>query len=349
MYGFHRYWTSIRSRVGVVAFAAVAGALPVRGADSTLDAIKKQGSLRCGVSQGLPGFSSPEASGKWVGLDVDVCRAIAAAVLTDADKVKYTPLSAKERFTALQSGEIDVLSRNTTWTLVRDASLGVDFAGVTYYDGQGFMVKKASGVTSVNKLNGATICVQTGTTTELNIADYFRAHDLKYKLLVFEKADEVVAAYDGGRCDVFSTDQSGLYSQRIKLKKPDDHVVLPEIISKEPLGPAVRHGDGQWEDIVRWAIYAMLTAEELGLTTANVDGEKANNKNPDVRRFLGLEGDIGAGLGLDKEWAYRIVKQVGSYAESFDRNLGPKTPLGIARGANKLWTAGGLQYPMPFR
>ncbi len=314
----------------------------------TLDNVKKQGFVKCGVGQGLAGFSNPDAKNNWTGIDVDVCRAIAAAVFGDATKVKFTPLSAKERFTALQSGEIDVLSRNTTWTLVRDTSLGLDFTGVTYYDGQGFMVRKKSNIKAAKELDGATICVNTGTTTELNVGDYFRANKMKYKLVVFEKDDEVVAAYDTGRCDVLTTDQSGLYAQRMKLKAPDEHMILPDIISKEPLGPVVRHGDNQWGDVVRWALFAMLEAEEQGVTTANVDEQKKST-NPNVRRLLGLEGDMGKDLALPNEWAYNIIKLVGNYGESFDRNLGAASPMKIARGQNALWNKGGLQYPMPIR
>ena len=314
----------------------------------TLDNVKQKGFVQCGVSQGLPGFSTPDDKSNWTGLDVDYCRSIAAAVLGDAAKVKYRPLSAKERFTALQSGEIDILSRNTTWTLVRDTSLGLDFIGVTYYDGQGFMVRKSKKISSAKKLGGATICVNTGTTTELNLADYFRTHKLKYKIVAFEKTDEVVAAYDAGRCDAYTTDQSGLYAERNKLKKPDDHVILPEVISKEPLGPVVRHGDNQWADIARWALYAMLEAEELGVTSVNVEAMK-KEANPNIRRLLGLEGDMGKNLGLPNDWAYQIIKQVGNYGEAFERNVGVATPLKISRGQNALWTNGGLQYPMPIR
>jgi general L-amino acid transport system substrate-binding protein len=328
--------------------AAISSSAPAL-AGKDLDAVKARGTLVCGVAAGgLAGFMTVDSQGKWSGMDVDICRAVAAAVFGDATKVKYTPLSAKERFTALQSGDIDVLSRNTTWTLVRDTSLGLDFTGVTYYDGQGFMVKKKANVKSAKQLDGATICVQTGTTTELNVADYFRANKMKYKILVFEKNDEVVAAYDQGRCDALTTDQSGLYADRTKLKNPDDHVILPELISKEPLGPAVRQGDNQWADVVRWALYAMLEAEEMGVTQKNVDDMK-KDPSPNVRRLLGLEGDMGKNLGLANEWAYNIVKQVGNYGEVFERNLGAGSPLKIARGQNALWTHGGLQYGMPIR
>jgi len=315
---------------------------------ATLDDVKQKGFVQCGVSQGLPGFSNPDEKGNWTGIDVDVCRAVAAAIFGDAKKVKYTPLSAKERFTALQSGEVDLLSRNTTWTLVRDTALGLDFVGVNYYDGQGFMVRKKLGVKSAKQLNGASVCVNIGTTTELNLSDFFRANNMKFKPVVFEKADEVVAAYDAGRCDVYTTDRSGLAAQRIKLKNPDEHVVLPEIISKEPLGPVVRHGDNKWGDIVRWSLYAMVEAEELGVTSKNVN-KMTGSKNPSIRRLLGVEGDLGKNLGLSSGWAFNIIKEVGNYGESYDRNVGPKTPLKLARGVNALWTHGGLQYSMPFR
>ena len=315
---------------------------------ATLDDVKRKGFVQCGVSQGLPGFSNPDEKGNWTGIDVDVCRAVAAGIFGDAKKVKYTPLSAKERFTALQSGEVDLLSRNTTWTLVRDTALGLDFVGVNYYDGQGFMVRKKLGVKSAKQLNGASVCVNIGTTTELNLSDFFRANGMKFKPVVFEKADEVVAAYDAGRCDVYTTDRSGLAAQRIKLKNPDEHVVLPEIISKEPLGPVVRHGDNKWGDIVRWSLYAMVEAEELGVTSKNVN-KMSSSKNPNIRRLLGVEGDLGKNLGLPSGWAFNIIKEVGNYGESYARNVGPKTPLKLERGVNALWTHGGLQYSMPFR
>jgi general L-amino acid transport system substrate-binding protein len=300
------------------------------------------------VSQGLPGFSQPDDKGVWHGIDADFCRALAAAVLGSADKVKFSPLSAKERFTALQSGEIDVLSRNTTWTVTRDAGLGLISTGVTYYDGQGFMVRKSLNVKSAKELNGAQVCMNAGTSTELNAADFFRANNMQFKPVVFEKSDETVAAYDAGRCDAYSTDQSGLYAERLKLKNKDEHMVLPEIISKEPLGPMVRQGDDQWLNIVRWTLFAMINAEELGVTSANVVQEK-NSKNPEVQRLLGVEGKIGSQLGLPDAWAYEIVRQVGNYGELFEKSVGPKTPLGIARGINALWKNGGLQYAPPIR
>jgi general L-amino acid transport system substrate-binding protein len=331
--------------------AAGAVAIAVAGVAQagTLDDVKAKGFVQCGVSQGLAGFSNPDSQGNWSGIDVDLCKAVAAAVLGDANAVKYTPLSAKERFTALQSGEVDILSRNTTWTLVRDTALGLNFAGVNYYDGQGFMVRKDLGVKSALELSGASACVNIGTTTELNLADYFRANNMPYKIVAFEKADEVVAAYDSGRCDVYTTDQSGLAAQRLKMKNPDEHMVLPEIISKEPLGPVVRHGDDQWFDVVKWTMFALLEAEELGVSSGNVDDMTATSKDPRVKRLLGSEGDTGGSLGLGKDWAHNAVKQVGNYGELFERNLGPSTPLGLPRGVNALWTKGGIQYGMPVR
>ncbi len=317
-------------------------------AGATLAAVKDKGYLQCGVSQGLPGFSNPDATGEWTGLDVDFCRAVAAAIFGDASAVRFTPLSAKERFTALQSREIDLLSRNTTWTLDRDTSLGVNFAGVNYYDGQGLMVRKSVGVTNALELDGVTLCTNTGTTTELNVADFFRSNNLEYKILAFEKADEVVAAYNANRCDVYTTDVSGLAAQRLKLTNPDEHVILDTIISKEPLGPAVRQGDDQWLDIIRWTLNALVAAEELGVTAANIDDMKSSD-NPQIKRLLGTEGAFGDALGISNDWAYNAIKAVGNYGESFERNLGVNTPLGLARGQNALWTDGGLQYAIPVR
>jgi general L-amino acid transport system substrate-binding protein len=336
-------FTTLLVAGGALALAGVAHAGP------TFDAVKKKGFVQCGVNVGLAGFSNPDDAGNWSGIDVDVCRAVAAAVFGDAKKVKYTPLTAKERFTALQSGEVDVLSRNTTWTSTRDSALGLDFVGVTYYDGQGFMVPKSLGVKSALELDGASVCVQTGTTTELNLADYFRANNMHYTPVVFERGEEARAAYEQGRCDVFTTDKSGLYAERTGLTNPADHIILPETISKEPLGPAVRHGDNEWGDVVRWTLYAMLDAEEFGITSANVDDQKAKSTNPEVRRFLGVEGELGKDLGVPNDWAYQIVKQVGNYGEIFERNLGQSTPLKIERGLNAQWENGGLQYGMPVR
>ena len=335
--------------LAAIAAAALAGMTSVAGAQTrTLDAVKARGQLVCGVSVGLPGFSAADDKGVWSGLDVDYCRAIAAAVFGDATKIRFVPTTAKERFTALQSGEIDVLVRNTTWTLSRDSSLGLSFAGVNYYDGQGFIVKKAAKIKSAKELGGATVCVQTGTTTELNLADFFRINKLQYKPLVFEKLDEALRAYQADRCDSFTTDASGLYSSRLQLSNPDDHVVLPDIISKEPLGPVVRQGDAQWLTIVKWVHFALLNAEELGVTKANVE-EMLGSTNPDVKRMLGKEGDYGKGLGLDNDWVVRIVKQVGNYGEIFEKNVGSGSRLKIDRGLNALWKNGGLQYSPPIR
>ncbi|MEI2386944.1 amino acid ABC transporter substrate-binding protein [Breoghania sp. JC706] len=327
---------------------AALGMAVTAASGATLDDVKAKGFVQCGMSQGLPGFSNPDSSGNWSGLDVDFCKAMAAAIFGDASAAKYTPLSAKERFTALQSGEIDVLPRNTTWTMTRDTTLGLNFVGVNYYDGQGFMVRKALGVSSALELSGASICTNTGTTTELNVADYFRANNMPYEIVAFEKSDEVVQAYDSGRCDVYTTDASGLYAQRLKLTNPDEHMVLPEIISKEPLGPVVRQGDDQWFNIAKWTLFAMVNAEELGVTKANVDEMKSSD-NPAIKRLLGLEGSFGENLGLSNDWAYNIIKAVGNYGESFDNNVGPKTPLGISRGLNALWSKGGIMYAPPIR
>jgi general L-amino acid transport system substrate-binding protein len=313
----------------------------------TLKAVKDRGSLICGVSQGLPGFSNPDDKGNWTGFDVDFCRAIAAAVLNDGTKVKFTPLSAKDRFEPLKTGDIDLLSRNTTWTLSRDVSYG-NFAGVTYYDGQGFMVRKALKVNSALELNGASVCTQTGTTNELNLADYFRANNMKYEVIAFGTGDETVKAYEAGRCDVFTTDISQLFAEKLKLANANDHVILPEVISKEPLGPLVRHGDDQWFDVVKWTHYAMINAEELGVSSKNVD-EALKSNLPEIRRLLGVEGNFGEQLGLSKDWVVRILKQSGNYGEVFDRNLGPGSRLGISRGVNRLWTKGGIQYAPPVR
>jgi general L-amino acid transport system substrate-binding protein len=314
----------------------------------TLDAVKQRGQLVCGVNVGLAGFSAADDKGVWSGLDVDYCKAIAAAVLGDANKVRYVATTTKERFTALQSRELDVLARNTTWTLQRDSAQGLSFVGVNYYDGQGFIVKKAANVKVGKELNGATICVQTGTTTELNLADFFRSSNLQYKTLVFEKADEALRAYQADRCDSYTTDVSGLYSVRLQMAKPDDHMVLPDIISKEPLGPAVRQDDFQWFTIVRWVHFALLNAEEAGITRGNVDKMLASTA-PDIKRLLGKEGSYGKDMGLDNDWAVRIIKQVGNYGEIFERNVGQGSQLKIARGVNALWTKGGLQYGMPIR
>jgi general L-amino acid transport system substrate-binding protein len=319
-------------------------------AGKDLDAVKARGVLICGVAAGgLAGFMLADSQGKWKGLDVDVCRAVAAAIFGDSEKVKYTPVSAQQRFTALQSGEVDMLSNNTTWTLTRDTALGLDFTGITYYDGQGFMVNKKLGVKSAKELNGATVCVPSGSTTELNLADYFRANKMTLKPVVFDDIDQIRGAFFAGRCDVYTGDRVRLYATRAaNAPNPDDYVILPEIISKEPLGPVVRHGDNQFADIVRWAQYAMIEAEEYGITSKNVD-EMLNSENPSIKRILGVTPGMGKALGVDERWVYSIVKQVGNYGEAFERNLGMGSPLKIDRGINKLWTEGGLQYAPPIR
>ena len=353
----------------LIAAIALLGA-GVAHSQGTLDAVQKKGFVQCGVNGGaVAGFSAPDSQCVWKGIDVDLCRAVAAAVFGDASKVRYTGLTAQQRFTALQSGEVDILSRNTTWTITRDTSLGLNFVGVNFYDGQGFMVpaklrapggkpapkgaKKADGkapaqggITSAKQLNGATVCVQPGTTTELNLSDYFRANGMTFKPVVIETLPEVLNAYFSGRCDVFTTDVSGLVSSRAsRAPKPEDHIILPEVISKEPLGPAVRHGDDRWFDIVKWSLYATIEAEEMDLSSKNID-QKASSKDPSIQRFVGATGDIGKMLGLDNKWAFNIVKQVGNYGESFDANL---KPLGFERGLNRLWTQGGLMYAPPIR
>ncbi|WP_370602480.1 amino acid ABC transporter substrate-binding protein [Solemya velum gill symbiont] len=335
-----------------LAVAAIASAVLISSnanAGTTFDAVKKKGFVQCGVTTGLTGFSAPDDKGNWTGIDVDGCRAVAAAVFGDAKAVKFTPLTAKERFTALQSGEIDMLSRNTTWTLTRDSSLGISFAGVNYYDGQGFLVNKDLGVKSATELDGAAVCIQAGTTTELNLADYFRAKGMSYTPVTYDKSEETVKAFEAGRCDVLTSDQSQLYALRLKLKSPEAAGVLPEVISKEPLGPVVRQGDDAWFKVVRWSLIAQVNAEELGVTSANIDDMKKNSTDPNVKRLIGLDGIKGEGLNLDDAWAYNIVKQVGNYGEMFERNVGMDSPLKIARGLNDLWTRGGLQYGTPIR
>jgi general L-amino acid transport system substrate-binding protein len=319
-------------------------------AGKTLDAIKSRGQVVCGVNTGLAGFAQADSNGNWTGLDVDVCRAIAAATLGDASKVKWVPLNAQQRFTALQSGEIDILSRNTTWTLTRDASLGMSFTGVTYYDGQGFMVPTKSKVKSARQLKGATVCVQSGTTTEKNLTDFSRANNLAIKPVVFDKFEATNAAYFAGRCQAYTTDVSGLASIRNKeAKVPADHLILPELISKEPLGPAVRRGDDEWFAIVRWVVFGLIEAEESGLTQANVEAMQKDSKDPVINRLLGTTEDSGKLLGLDKDWLLRAVKATGNYGEIFERNVGPKSPLGLPRGLNNLWSKGGVVYAPPVR
>jgi general L-amino acid transport system substrate-binding protein len=324
---------------------AVAGALSANAA--TLDQVKTRGQLICGANPGLAGFGLPDDQGMYKGLDVDECKAIAAAIFNDPNKVKYLPINAKDRPTILAGGEIDVLIRNTTWTLSRQTG-GMFFTGINFYDGQGFMVRKKLDVASALKLDGASVCVQQGTTTELNLSDYFRANNMKLEAVVFATDEEATKAYDSGRCDAYTTDASGLYSERLKMSNPDDHIVLPEIISKEPLGPSVRKDDVQWFQIVQWTHYALITAEELGVTQANVD-EKLKSDDPAIRRLLGVEGSFGQGLGLTNDWAYRIIKAVGNYGEIFERNVGMGSPIKISRGLNALWNKGGLQYAPPIR
>jgi len=312
----------------------------------TLDEVKKRGTLKCGVSTGLTGFSNTDAQGKWKGLDVDICRAVAAAVLGDAEKVSYKPLTAKERFTAIQSGEVDLLSRNTTWTLTRDGSLGLNFAGVNYYDGQGFMARSDLGIKNAKELDGATVCLQAGTTTERNLGDYFREHGMKYQSITYDKADSVAKGFESGRCDVMTGDQSKLYSLRMHMKDPKSVTILPDVISKEPLGPVVRQGDDAWFNVVKWSLFAMINAEEMGVSSKNLGYVKAYNKNPGTARLLHGEGNK---LGLNEDWAYQIIKQVGNYGEAFDRNVGQGSSLKIDRGLNALWNKGGLQYAPPIR
>ncbi|OAD21697.1 lysine-arginine-ornithine-binding periplasmic protein, partial [Candidatus Thiomargarita nelsonii] len=300
---------------------------------ATLDVVKNKGFVQCGVNIGLAGFSAPDDKGHWTGIDVDTCRAVAAAIFGNANKVKYIPLTAKERFIALQSGAIDILSRNTTWTLSRDTTMGLNFIGVNYYDGQGFMVNKDLGITSVLQLDGATVCTDAGTTTELNLADYFRLYKMEYEAVVFDTADQTLRGFETGRCDVLTADQSQFYSLRIKLAKPDSVIVLPEIISKEPLGPVVRQGDDQWFNVVKWSLFALINAEEMGVTSKNVEQMKSSS-NPGIKRLLGVEGNMGKGLGLSNDWAYNIIKLVGNYGEVFERNVGKDSPLKIERGLN---------------
>ena len=346
MFKYVKQLTSLVAMVAVL-FAFTTETMAAKKS-KTLKNTQKKGFVRCGVSQGLPGFSNADASGNWTGVDVDVCRAVAAAVLGDANKVKFTPLSAKERFTALTSGEIDILSRNTTWTLSRDADIGLTFVGVNFYDGQGFMVRKDSGIISTSQFkNGISACTNIGTTTELNMRDFFNSKGISYEPVAFEKADEVVAAYDSGRCDTYTTDKSGLAAQRTKMTNPDDHVVLPETISKEPLGPVVRQGDAVWEDIVRWSLNVMIEAEEYGITSSNADMMKTSD-NPQIKRLVGSEGEMGAAFGLDNDWSLRIIKQVGNYGESYKRNIAD-TGILPDRGPNQLWTKGGILYVPPAR
>ena len=340
----------LKSTLAALAIPALALVSAPAQAGKTIDAIKARGQLVCGVSTGLAGFSQADSAGNWTGLDVDVCRAIAASLLGDANKVKWVPLSAQQRFTALQSGEIDILSRNTTWTLTRDASLGLNFTGVTYYDGQGFMVSMKSKIKNAKQLKNATVCVQSGTTTEKNLTDFSRANNLNIKPIVFEKLEATNAAYFSERCQAYTTDASGLASIRNKeARTPADHLILPELISKEPLGPAVRRGDDEFFNIAKWVVFGLIEAEEYGVTQANVDAMQRDSKDPVVGRLLGTTEDTGKLLGLDKDWLARALKATGNYGEIFERNVGPKSPLGLPRGSNNLWSKGGLMYAPPVR
>jgi general L-amino acid transport system substrate-binding protein len=342
----------MRTGLGAILALTIAfgiGSIAPAQAGPTLDKVKQNGALTCGVPTGVPGFAQPDDQGKYTGFDVDICRAISAAIFGQPDKVKYVPLTAQQRFTALQSGEVDILSNNTTWTLQRDTQLGFNFAPVVFYDGQGFMVPKKLGVKTGKESNGATICVQPGTTTELNLADYFRANKMDFKPVVIEKIDEIYAAFFSGRCDVMTGDASALAAQRIgRASNPDDYMILTERISKEPLAPVVRHGDEEWHDIVDWVVYALMQAEEQGVTQKNVD-DMLKSEDPAIKRMLGVTPGMGKALGLDEKWAYNAVKGVGNYGEIFDRFLGAGSPLKLERGYNNLWTKGGLIYAMPIR
>ncbi|MBU2865686.1 amino acid ABC transporter substrate-binding protein [Pacificibacter marinus] len=325
------------------------GAMAQDAGSSTLAAVKDHGALKCGVNPGTPGFAAPDASGVWKGFDVDLCRAVAAAIFGDPEKVEYTPLTSAVRFTALSSGEVDMLARNTTWTFSRDVDLKAEFTGVNYYDGQGFMIPKDLGVSSAKELEGATVCIETGTTTELNLADYFRTNGMDYEPVPVESFTEAQNQFLAGACDVYTTDASALAASRASFENPSDYVVLPEIISKEPLGPLVRHGDSEWGDVVRWTLNAMVSAEELGVTSANAAEMAAGTDNPEINRLLGVEGELGAMLGLPNDWAFNVITMVGNYGETFEANIGESTPVGLARGLNALWTEGGLIYSPPFR
>jgi len=340
----------MKKQLVTIALGAVLSLSASAAFADTLADVQAKGYLQCGVSPSTPGFAAPDSNNEWAGLDVDFCRAMAAAIFDDPKAVRFTPLTSKERFTALSSGEIDVLSRTTTWTMSRDTNLGIDFAGTMFYDGQGFMVRKDLGVASASELSGAAICIEAGTTTELNAADYFSSNGMEFNAVVFEDQDEVVKAYDDGRCDVFTTDSSALAAERLSLANPDENMILPEIISKEPLGPSVRQGDDLWYNITRWVYFALLESEELGITQANVD-DMLGSDNPGVRRVLGVEGDFGTAIGLSADWAYKIIKHVGNYNDIYERHVGANTPVGIQRAGsvNDLWTRGGLMYAPPIR
>lgn len=340
----------MKKAIATVALSAVLGmtATAAFAQSTTLQAVMDKGFVQCGVTGGVRGFSAPDENNNWTGLEVDYCRAIAAAIFDDADAVRYTPLTSTERFAALSSGEIDVLSRTTTWTMTRDTSLGINFAGVMYYDGQGFMVRRSDGISSALDLGGASVCIESGTTTELNAADYFSTNNIEVNTVVFEEQDEVLQAYEDGRCDVYTTDSSALAAERLNLEDPSAHVILPEIISKEPLGPSVRQGDDGWFNIARWVYFLLLNAEELGVTQANVDDMLAS-ENPNIKRLLGVEGTFGEMLGLSNDWGYRIISKLGNYGEMYARHVGPETEIGLERGVNALWTQGGIQYAPPIR
>jgi general L-amino acid transport system substrate-binding protein len=338
----------MKNKILTIALSASMGLMATTAMAGTLEDVIAKGYVQCGVTTGVAGFALPDADNKWAGLDVDYCKALASAIFNDADAVRYTPLNSTERFAAMSSGEVDLLSRVTTWTMSRDTQLGMNFVGTMFYDGQGFMVRKDSGITSPAELSGAAVCIQTGTTTELNAADYFAANNLEFTPVVFVDRDEVVKAYEDGRCDVYTTDASGLAANRSKFAVPSDHVILSEIISKEPLAPVVRQGDDTWFNVARWTYFALVNAEELGVTSANVD-EMLGSDNPSIKRLLGVEGDFGTPLGLNKDWAYQIIKNVGNYGEIYERNVGVNTPLALERGVNALWTQGGLQYAPPIR
>ncbi|PTM61548.1 general L-amino acid transport system substrate-binding protein [Phreatobacter oligotrophus] len=332
----------------LVAIGADAALAQAPSTSATLARVKERGVLECGANQGVPGFSMPDSQGRWTGFDVDYCRALAAAIFDDPTKVRFSPLSSKDRFIALQSSQIDVLARQTTWTISREISQGIAFTAINYYDGQGFLVRKSLGVKSALEFAGATVCVPQGTTSELNAADYFRTHNIRYQMVAYATVDEVIKAYESGRCDTYTTDMSALAGSRFLMQNPDDHIILPEVISKEPLGPWVRKGDAQWFDIVRWTLFAMIAAEELGITQANVQ-EMLKSPNPEIRRLLGVDSNYGETLGLTRDWALRIIRHIGNYGESFDRNLGARSRIGLPRGPNRLWNVGGLQYAPPFR
>ena len=333
--------------LGALTVAGLAAGMASAG---TMDDVKARGKLNCGVTTGLTGFAAPDANGVWQGFDVAVCRAVAAAVLGDPMAVEFVPTTGQTRFTALASGEIDLLARNTTWTFSRDTDLKFEFVGVNYYDGQGFMVPKSLGVSSAKELDGATVCIQTGTTTELNLADFFRANNISYEPVPIETNAEAQQQYLAGACDVYTTDASGLAATRATFEAPGDHVILPEIISKEPLGPLVRHGDNDWGDVARWTLNALIAAEEMGITSANIaDLAAAPTNNPEINRILGTEGELGKMIGLDNQWAVRAISASGNYGEIFEKNIGENTPIGLSRGLNAQWTDGGLLYSPPFR